>query len=64
MRDDTPAFDSLRDAIDQFLRDCTMMSVSEIRVETLEQLLDHGRVADTLSLALAERRRQEPQANG
>lgn len=60
MRDDTPAFDSLRDAIGQFLRDCTMMSVSEIRVETLERLLDHGRVADTLALALAERRRQEP----
>jgi hypothetical protein len=60
MRDDTPAFDSLREAFGQFLRDCTMMNVSEIRVETLERLLDHGRGADTLALALAERRRQEP----
>lgn len=60
MRVETPAFDSLRDALDQFVRDCTMMSVSEIRVETLERLLDHGRGADTLALAMAERRRQEP----
>lgn len=60
MRVETPAFDSFRDAVDQFLRDCTMMSVSEIRVETLERLLDQGRGADTLALALAERRRQGP----
>lgn len=64
MRTETPAFDSLREAIDQFVRDCTMMSVAEVRVETLERLLHDGRGADTLALVLAERRRQEPQANG
>ena len=41
-----------------------MMSVAEVRVETLERLLHDGRGADTLALVLAERRRQEPQANG
>jgi uncharacterized protein with von Willebrand factor type A (vWA) domain len=58
MRCDIPAFDSLREALEQFVRDCTMMSVNEIQRETLERLLDHGRGADTLALALAERRRQ------
>lgn len=60
MRTETPAFESLRDAIDQFVRDCAMMNVSEIRLATLESLLHLGRGADTLSLVLAERRRQEP----
>ena len=60
MRTDTPAFESLRDAMDQFVRDCIMTGVDEIQRETLERLLYEGRTADTLTLAIAERRRQEP----